>query len=239
MQWLVDRAVRYPRQGQLVEIQIRLASSVFQIYLDPYEGGDRPSFFEVLYETGLEELPSEAPALVIDAGAHIGLFSLLARAKYPHAEIHAFEPLPRNIYLLKRHMMDNSTNVVVHQQAVWTEEAELKFVGSKSNDGHLATNPTLEKKPEKSIVVQCAALEKTLPQIRDGHVLLKLDIEGAELDVLNQALPLIGESSTIFCELHNTKETRERFSQLVDAHAWRALALKEIGPHSYWKLTSP
>ena len=45
----------------------------------------------------LELLRRKAPTVIYDIGANVGTWTLLAKAIFPAAEIHAFEPLPRHV----------------------------------------------------------------------------------------------------------------------------------------------
>lgn len=237
--WLLKKLARFPTDGRLVPLEIRILGRTLHIYLDPH-GGDRPSFFEVFYELGPDQLPPNPPDLVIDAGAHVGFFSLLARAKYPSATIHAFEPLPRNVELLRRHVDVNFARVSVHSAALWTENRMVEFVASKSNDGRIHQESRSDARDTNPAVqVRSVRLGEVLPEISRGHLLLKMDIEGAELDVLEVSLPLIGKSSMVLCELHDTETNLPRFLSLMTRYGWSAQVLKDAGPHSYWKLSSP
>ena len=238
--WVLEKLAASPECGNLTELQIGLLGYNFQIYIDPQDGGDRPSFFEVLYELGPDSLPQPPPELIIDAGAHVGFFSLLARAKYPSAEIHAFEPLPRNFELLRRHICVNSAGVTIHQAALWKEDGIVDFVSpNKSNSGRIKKVSNLPVQQSVIIPVRSVRLSDALPRIRMGRLLLKMDIEGAELDVLENALPLVGKSSMILCELHDTKKNLGRLSELIRQCGWSAQMLKDSEPHSYWRLVSP
>jgi len=120
-----------------VTFPIRIRNHDLQIRLDLDNHGDHPSFFEVFIEFKHSAiLPVWQPELVIDAGAHVGFFSLLARTYYPNTSIHAFEPSPRNAAVLKWHSEMNRAAIQLHPAAVWSTSADLEFLDSeKSNSG--------------------------------------------------------------------------------------------------------
>jgi FkbM family methyltransferase len=53
----------------------------------------------------------EKDDIVVDIGAHVGIFAILVALMYPEAKVYAFEPLPANFYFLQkniaRHKVDN------------------------------------------------------------------------------------------------------------------------------------
>ena len=60
--------------------------------------------------------------------------------------------------------------------------------------------------------------------------LLKLDIEGAELPVLEQELPRLAAKTVILCELHFVAENDERFHAIAAASGWTVTLLDASHP---------
>jgi FkbM family methyltransferase len=129
-----------------------------------------------VYERAGIEL-HRATGTVIDAGAHVGLFS--ARASCYAQEVIALEPNPSNFAILQLNVSHNHLeNVVTYPTALWSVEEEIDFYeGSHSHSGSVVwTQPS--PRP-----VQAITLEQLVN--RHGHIaLLKLDVEGAEFEVL-------------------------------------------------------
>lgn len=233
---VLNRLARWPEPGQGVALRVKVASRAMTLFVDPRDGGDRPSFFEVLWETGRDRLPAKAPDVVVDAGAHVGYFSMLARAAYPGVPIHAFEPLPRNLALLRRHDSANDADLIIHEAALWVREGTLPFQVGKSNAGVLAPVQGAGPGDAGTLPVRCVRLQSAVPSIAAASVLLKLDIEGAELEVLEDVLPVLrGRGSTLLCELHDTRRNVARYSELMAAQGWTSELLKDVGSASYWK----
>ncbi|MBW8884004.1 MAG: FkbM family methyltransferase, partial [Planctomycetia bacterium] len=61
--------------------------------------------------------PSSTLKCVVDLGAHVGEFTIMAAALWPQATIHAFEPNPQVIPLLQQNCQ-RYANIVVHEQGV-------------------------------------------------------------------------------------------------------------------------
>jgi FkbM family methyltransferase len=123
---------------------------------------------------------STVTGTVVDAGAHVGLFSVRA-SRYARKVI-ALEPNPLNFSILQLNIARNAAaNIFPLPAALWTSEGEAAFYeGGFSHDGSIAW-----KRPS-SRMVRTMSLEQLID--RHGHIgLLKVDIEGAEFEVLMSA----------------------------------------------------
>ena len=153
--------------------------------------------------------------VVYDIGANVGYFSLLAAVLAgPDGQVVAFEPLPRNIHYLHRHIKLNQIkNITVIEAAVSDQEGKACFdLGASSAMGHIAETGEIE--------VQMVALERLLAE---GRVpppdAIKLDVEGAEYEVLRGAGSLLKEKRPLFSlDTHNRK-----------AHHFTIALLDELG----------
>jgi tRNA1(Val) A37 N6-methylase TrmN6 len=54
------------------------------------------------------ELVPFTPDQIFDCGGHIGMFSLLARSRYPMAQLTVFEPNPENVCRIRRQVQLNA-----------------------------------------------------------------------------------------------------------------------------------
>lgn len=121
---------------------------------------------------------------VIDVGANIGVYSLLAAAlTQPNGQIEAFEPITTPAAHLQENIATNhlEKRIHVHKMAVGEHCKEVQFTETGDDcTGHIATTPTAT-----TITVQQTTLDKMLPTRR--YQFAKLDIEGAELNALKGA----------------------------------------------------
>jgi FkbM family methyltransferase len=114
-----------------------------------------------------------------DVGANVGFYSLLAAVLVGPGKVFSFEPLPRNISYLKRHLaLNHASNVDVQELAISDKNSAAKFSVEKTGYmGHLAS--------EGEITVPTATLDSLL---QEGRILppnyIKMDIEGAEHEAL-------------------------------------------------------
>lgn len=117
-----------------------------------------------------------------DVGANVGFYSLLASKLVGSGKVFAFEPAPRNLSYLRKHLaLNRAANVEVLAVAVSDRNGTSSFeVEETGFMGHLSG--------EGSITVPTAALDSL---VEAGKVLppdyVKMDIEGAELLALRGA----------------------------------------------------
>lgn len=124
-------------------------------------------------------------ALVVDVGAHLGHYSLIAgRGVGNSGKVLAFEPHPRNLKYLRQNIQDNdlSDHVVVVSQAISAQRGSATFyVDEFESDTSGLHQSSADSLPMQ---IETAPLSAHLP---DGQLpsLIKVDVEGAELEVLS------------------------------------------------------
>ena len=112
------------------------------------------------------------PALILDVGANVGLFSAFASTAWPGAAIEAFEPDPVNADAYRR---QGTPNCVLHEAAVGTADGEVRFANDMGSGSHVAT-------ASDSRVLTVPAID-LFPYLQRAD-LAKIDIEGAEWPIL-------------------------------------------------------
>jgi FkbM family methyltransferase len=121
--------------------------------------------------------------VVYDLGANVGFYSLLASTMVgPTGRVFSFEPLPRNLALLRRHIATNSlNNCIAIEAAVASHDGTAKF--ETRCDSH-----TTKLSEEGDIAVKLVSLDGLVASRQIlGPDVIKCDIEGAEFDALNGA----------------------------------------------------
>ena len=149
--------------------------------------------------TTLFERILKSGMVVIDVGAHVGYFSLLAaRHVGPKGKVFAFEPDPINYDLLLQNTKLNSyTNISVINAAVADSKGRRTLIQSSLDSGRQSTYH--HGLPESgSIDVDTWSLDDFLATKNWPVIdLVKVDVEGAELDVLNGMNGLLERTPSI------------------------------------------
>lgn len=151
-----------------------------------------------------------APGMVVlDVGAHAGLYSLVASKRVgPAGRVISFEPSPRERARLQTHLSINGCrNVTVEPIAVGEAagEADLLVFNAHTtgcNSFHLAT-----AKGTTAVRVPIATLDAYLREKSLDRVdFVKMDIEGGELAALRGAAELFRVMRpTLLCEVHERR----------------------------------
>ena len=166
-----------------------------------------------------DEIPSGA--VVYDIGANVGYYSLLAATLVgDEGWVYAFEPLPRNVAFLKRHVALNKLeNVTVIEAAASQTSGEAYFdLGASSAMGHLADSGEIR--------VTKVSLDEMLAEgaLRPPDY-MKVDVEGAEYEVLQGARKLLEEHHPIlFLDTHQ-REAHEPVIELLRELGYRFIIL--------------
>lgn len=185
-------------------MRAKLNWAVLPIFSGPLKGyrwllATRSSFFFGTYELEQTDLfcklvkPGD---VVYDVGAHFGYYTLLAsKLVGAQGRALAFEPSPPNLARLYRHVeLNRCSNVQVLELAVSDREGVAHFeTRTGSGLGHLAADGPVEVK-----VTRLDALEGyPRPNV------MKIDVEGAEVAVLQGAASLLTAAKPIiFLSLH-------------------------------------
>lgn len=150
-----------------------------------------------------------------DIGANAGFYTLLAsRLVGSEGHVVAVEPLPRNLHYLRRHLTLNKTdNVTVVDAAAASVPGYARFDAKPTPSmGRLS--------PQGGLVVRTFRLEALLDDGLPPPDVIKMDIEGGEVDALKGAEGLLGigraTRPTIFLATHGPSVHQEACELLDD-----------------------
>ncbi len=130
--------------------------------------------------------------LVVDVGANIGYFSLCALDRVGvEGKVVSFEANPSLGARLEEHFTAQSCPLELVKAAVWDEPGELEFfVATNTGWSSAAQNPSFETR--EVVAVPSVRLDQFFDERGDGQIrLLKVDVEGAELQALRGARGLL------------------------------------------------
>jgi len=134
---------------------------------------------------------------VIDIGAHMGIFSFfLAKQVGPTGKVYSFEPAPLTYSVLAQTIKYNKLEDIVHarQQAVSDGPGELSFYiysNSTISNANSISAQNADAKAQKVTVTSISLDELYKKENIQNLSLLKIDAEGAELEILKGGKALI------------------------------------------------
>jgi FkbM family methyltransferase len=156
---------------------------------------------------------------IFDVGANVGVYSLLAAASNPDAQIHAFEPSSDVAAALLRNVrMNHFQSITVNVVAVADTSGKIYLHPCTGDSGdNEGMNFVLQEGAEGSLLTDSMSLDDYCSQHGIDHIdLLKLDIEGGEHDALIGARRLLEAQSIdcIFMELSDWTAKRSGHSTM-------------------------
>ena len=174
---------------------------------------DAASFIYIyreVFERALYRFRSDSPSpLILDCGANIGLSVLYFKRLYPHCKIVAFEPDPTVFEVLSRNVTRSGLgDVTLENSAVWTADGELAFMCEGADAGRVKMlDPEVTRRNVKAVRLR--------DRLNCNIDLLKLDIEGAEYDVLQDCASSLHNVKTLFVEYHSFVGVRQILPELL------------------------
>ena len=154
-----------------------------------------------------QQLPPNA--VVIDCGSNIGLSIIYIKQLYPDATVIAFEPDEKNFELLQKNINSfQLNNVTLHKAAVWITNDPLQFTVT----GTMGSSISTSAENGKTVTVQGFRLKDILTKKVD---FLKIDIEGAEYEVLKDIVPQLQHVQNLFIEYHGTYEQNKELVEML------------------------
>lgn len=177
------------------------------------------------------ELPIGPADVVVDIGAHVGTFTLHA-ARATAGAVHAYEPMPENVALLRRNVERNgAANVSVHQAAVGDREGSCRMRrGEYSVGGALAAiGGAAGAELEVPMVTLAAILRENRLERID---FLKVDCEGAEGAFLSAGAELLPKVGKIAVEYHDgwSELDHEELAELLRGAGFRVRVRPDRDP---------
>ncbi len=149
---------------------------------------------------------------VIDVGAFVGQYTLLAARKVgATGRVLAFEPVPATYRILIEHLLINNLldRVDVWPLAVGQESEPVKIYFQEHDPvrGHNSIYPLAfsQKGLTEALIartVPCISLGSFLESMDIKPDVIKIDVEGDEIGVLQSLINVLKGETVIFCELH-------------------------------------
>ena len=182
---VVDQLIYYYRDGTADERVIHESRTTNESFLNLPEYFPRPR------------------DIIIDVGAHIGVFSMLAAKKITNSKIYAIEPCRSSFELLKKNVEENALNNIFCFNLALDDHkgtSQLFYNTKDGNWGH-------------TIVKDFQGGGETVPSetlenfMRDNNIgfcdYMKLNCEGAEFNILVSApLPVLSRIKVIMTQYH-------------------------------------
>jgi len=232
----LERWTRFLDLPRHREVTVELAGRPFRV-------PDPLSFYwsyKEIVEDRIYDFPDPAGApRILDLGANCGLSALFFLLRYPEARLTCVEADPALFAILRENLRtaDFERRIRFLSAAVSPTAGEVEFHAAGADSGRLFPHETL---PSETRRVPAVRLDELLHEPVD---LLKMDIEGAETEVL-LASNQLQAAARLFVEYHSFTGQPQRLDELLAClrrngfRTWiqtqycPALPFHEIRPHA-------
>lgn len=204
---------RDPMSPEPVTLSVRLGATCRDLHM---RATDIYTVAEVFRERQYElSRPLGERPVIVDAGANIGVASTWFLLTNPDARVIAIEPIFENASWLSRNV-GGEARVSVIQAALGAGTGQVVMTladhGAEHAVGGVAGTPRTE-------TVACRRLDEILKIEGVSQIdLLKLDVEGSEIDVLLGLGERLEDVRVIVAEVHEHRIDVEAFYALLAAH---------------------
>lgn len=142
-----------------------------------------------------KEIKSNEPVFY-DVGGNKGDYTLMLKKSFPNSKITTFEPNPNTYKVLKKNIGDKSNLI---NKGIGEQEGELQLFFDVNNKTSVqaSSNPEILKEIAGTLELESVKIEViTLDNfVKEDRIdLLKIDVEGFELEVLKGAEKLIKDN---------------------------------------------
>ena len=176
------------------------------------------------------EATTDSPR-ILDCGAQAGLATYGFKLQYPNARITTVEPAPSLRQASRANLKAAGHDDVEHlAYALATERGPLPFLLPKdaNHGGVLVHAESSLASSGKTLSVRGRRLSDLL---RDPVDFLKLDVAGAEVDILTDAEPELGNVKQLFVEVHDrTDDFPDRLARLFSILTRSGFTTRVVAP---------
>jgi FkbM family methyltransferase len=153
----------------------------------------------------------KASPFILDCGSNVGLSILFFKHLFPDAQVIGFEPDPFLFKILEQNIAEfELSNVRLENNAVWKDACQsIRFLPDIGLGGRLDEAPD----SENAISVNTVRLKDYLTKKID---FLKIDIEGAEIEVVKDIQERLNWVERLFVEYHSEQSKPQELQTLLD-----------------------
>jgi len=147
--------------------------------------------------------------VIIDCGANIGLSTIYFKTKYPLAKIISFEPDPYVFETLTKNIeLTNNNGITLINKGLGKISETKKFFSEGADGGRIAL-------PEDDQNIISIEIEILSPYLKEPVDMLKIDIEGSELEVLEESSNELKNVKNIFIEYHSVDNKEQGLDRIL------------------------
>ena len=141
--------------------------------------------------------------IIVDCGGHVGLSAAWFASRFPQATVYSIEPDAANFRLLTENARAFANITPLHG-GIWSRPCHLEVLNPESGSAsfrlqEVAATPSVPPAGLRAYTVD----EVLAREENSGLLLVKIDVEGAELEVFRYTAPWMDAVTAIVIELHD------------------------------------
>ncbi len=156
------------------------------------------SVFDEVFLAREYDIDAAAPTVIVDAGAHIGLATVFFAERFQGAAVIAIEPEPTNFEVLRKNV-SAYPRVRPIRAGLWSRSTWLRI---ENPDAATWSFRVIESDQPTDLPAVSVADVMQLHGL-DHIDILKMDIEGAEQEVLSHSTDWLSRVGNLMIELHD------------------------------------
>ncbi|WP_371504454.1 FkbM family methyltransferase [Nitrosopumilus adriaticus] len=152
--------------------------------------------------------------IIIDIGAHIGLFCLYTSQYCKNGKVFCYEPIKKNFDILTENLeLNNIKNIIPFNSAVSNQNNKTKIFLNSDDSAHSIFDSGKDSIYVKSTTIKSIFDENEIENCN----LLKLDCEGAEYQIIDSITPeYYTKIDKIIIEYHMATKNLELYKKLLE-----------------------
>lgn len=165
-------------------------------------------YWEIVWKECYAFKADTSKPIIIDCGGNIGLSALYFSHLYPNGAIKVIEADKKIAEICKKNIADNKKlNIEVINKAVWVNNGFISFNSDGADGGKIDKESIAEKIP-------CVDFNEFIEPFQKIDF-VKIDIEGAEIEVITHIKNQLPKIQYLFIEYHSVSTTAQRLGDLL------------------------
>jgi len=188
-------------------------------------GSDEYTFHEIVTKQVYARLSESVPGCrwILDIGGNIGLASRFFADAYPESTLFVVEPDAANYALLTRNLagLIRSRRCRARRVAVWGSDCLLAVTPPPQGNRFDAIQVVKANPGQGDQTVEGVSMAEVLADAGFPHVdLMKVDIEGSEIELFKSDLGWLNRVNAIAIEFHQNSRSESQFDQIMERHGF-------------------
>jgi FkbM family methyltransferase len=163
----------------------------------------------------IASMPVAPSATVLDLGANIGMFAIAIFQSFPDVRVFSFEASSDTFRVLQKNCHLNShMKWHIFHQAIWNTNGIVRFDTKRESTTRRVITDTLAQNHEN---VQSITIDNAINRCKSKVTICKMDIEGAEEEVLLSSPEALKSIDNLIIEIHPDTCNKEHIVQILKA----------------------